>query len=568
MTTESSYIAPKMPFAEWLYQADIITKTVYDTLRDKSDTETIQSLQDAGYLGENLLSTLKETYDNCEYVDLSLTPIPDNAADLLPEKSARLHKAIVVGQDNFGYRIALANPANQESVTSLTQILNRLVTPVLARRAGIIQAINITYRKNQKIATLAKRLAEDAEKENTRTLKMNITSSEQHAAAVELVDTVMEDAFRQGASDIHFEVDEEALRIRLRVDGHLQEQLLPQTNIAGYIFRRLKILGRLDITEERKPQDGKRFSTKVGDEEFSSRLSILPTQFGQSAVVRILGDADYYADLTQVITDKDVLDKLNRYLLQKQGTFLVTGPTSSGKTTTLYSALMTLNNGSKKIITLENPVETSLPGMNQVQVNPGAGMEFADALRSVLRQDPDVIMIGEIRDEETANMAMRAAITGHMVMATLHTKDVAGTVSRLINLGVDDFLLAAALRLIISQRLVRNICLHCIADYELTSQDKALLENVFPNFDYKEITFKHGAGCHQCQQLGYHGRTGVYEVLALDGDMIEVLSQGKVSEFNTLVTQQVEGKKILDKALGYAVDGTSTLEEVFGLAGE
>lgn len=558
----------KMLFSEFLYQTDIITKNVYQELSKLDDQKAIQHLLDKAYIGKNLLQQIKTGFDKIPFIDLSLTGIADSTHGLIPENIARHHKVIILGEDTKGYAVAMVNPLDQNIITELTHILNRLITPTLARRAEIIQAINISYRKAEKIAELAQRLSKEIHQENTRTVKSNIMGSEQSAAAVELVKTVMEDAYRQGASDIHFEADEEFLRIRLRVDGHLQQHLIPEREVAGHIFRRLKILGKLDITEERKPQDGQRFSTKVDDSIFSSRLSILPTQFGQSAVVRILGEATYYSDLTKVVTDDDVREKLNRYLMQKQGTFLVTGPTSSGKTTTLYSALMTLNEGNKKIITLENPVETSLPGLNQVQVNPGKGLEFSDALRSVLRQDPDVIMVGEIRDEETANMAMRAAITGHMVMATLHTKDVAGTVSRLINLGVDDFLLAAALRLIISQRLVRNICLHCVTDYTLTVQDRSLLDNFFPDTQYKDIQFKHGAGCHQCQQLGYSGRSGIYEVLALDNDMIETLSQGKVSEFNELVKAQVEGLKILDKAFKLAKEGISTLEEVFALAGE
>ena len=365
------------------------------------------------------------------------------------------------------------------------------------------------------------------------------------------------------ASDIHIEPDEKVLRVRLRVDGELQEQVMSEKRVSGALVSRLKIMSGLDISEKRLPQDG-RFNIRVSGKNIDIRLSTMPLPHGESVVMRILDQASASLSMKELGMPEGIRSRFENLVNRPYGMILVTGPTGSGKTTTLYSALNTINRPEIKIITAEDPVEYRLPRINQVQINTKIGLTFAIVLRTALRQDPDVILIGEMRDQETAEIGLRAAMTGHLVLSTLHTNDSISTAMRLIDMGCEPFLVASSLRAIVAQRLVKKICENCKVEYQLSSQERVWLKNI----DEAALSAKYfnGTGCHQCNNVGYSGRVGVYELLELDESMLNALRMNSPAEFARAAYENEFFIPLSECALEYAKQGITSIKEVFRIS--
>jgi len=402
--------------------------------------------------------------------------------------------------------------------------------------------------------------AEVAVDDPTESLNLSeLRASADQVPVVRLVNMILLEGVQRGASDIHLEPEEKTLHVRLRIDGVLQDVMTPAKKLEAAMVSRIKIMANLDIAERRLPQDG-RIKFRDGSRELDFRVSILPALFGESVVLRILDKSALRLDLAQLGFDARSLDQFQKAIRSPHGMIVVTGPTGSGKTTTLYSALSAVNSPDIHILTLEDPVEYNLPRVNQVQVNDEIGLTFATALRSFLRHDPDVILLGEIRDQETAVIANRAALTGHLVLSTLHTNDAASSVARLLDMGIPPFLLASSLRLVVAQRLIRKICEECKQTYEV--DEAALVEHGYVSRDVGRVKVAKGRGCAACAQTGYRGRVAIYEVLPITREVKDlVLRAGSPAEICKVARDQ--GMKTLrDAALQKVLDGVTTLDEM------
>ncbi|MBF0470175.1 MAG: type II/IV secretion system protein, partial [Gammaproteobacteria bacterium] len=386
------------------------------------------------------------------------------------------------------------------------------------------------------------------------------------APVVKLLQSIFEDAVHVGASDIHIEPDEHVLRIRNRIDGMLQEQVMKEKRIGTALVSRLKLMSGLNISEKRLPQDG-RFNIRIKEKSIDVRVSTMPLQYGESVVMRLLDQSSGNLNLEKVGMPPKLLERFRHYIHKPHGMVLVTGPTGSGKTTTLYGALNELNLPTKKIITVEDPVEYRLSRINQVQVHTQIGLTFASVLRTALRQDPDVVLIGEMRDQETAEIGLRASITGHLVLSTLHTNDSISTAVRLIDMGIPGFMVATSLEAIIAQRLIRRICSDCIADYQPSVHERLWLRGMVGK-EGESLHFKHGQGCHKCNNTGYKGRMGVFELLEIDLAMGDALRLDDTNAFARAARNNKNFVSLTRNAIHYASLGQTTIEEAIRVSGE
>ncbi len=384
------------------------------------------------------------------------------------------------------------------------------------------------------------------------------TKFDQEAPVVPLVNSILTQAVEEGASDVHIEPGEQDIRLRFRLDGELCEAARLPLSLLAPVISRIKIMAGMDIAEKRLPQDG-RFRAVIAEREIDFRTSTLPTAWGEKLALRVLDKDNALNRITQLGFSPGNQEKLLSLAHRSQGMVLVTGPAGSGKTTTLYSTLSQINSTKKNIITLEDPVEYTLPGVNQVQINPKAGLTFASGLRSVLRQDPDVIMVGEIRDRETAHLAIQAALTGHLIFSTLHTNSAVGSIARLRDMGIEDFLLASSLTGVISQRLVRKLCCHCRREYEM---EKQLADILALPFDKGQLYFR-AEGCESCRYTGYRGRIALQEIMLLGPEIRDFLNRGESSE-DYLQKLAIESgmTSIMADAINKAKEGQSSLEEI------
>ena len=386
------------------------------------------------------------------------------------------------------------------------------------------------------------------------------TTDNDEAPVVRLLQSLFEDAVQIKASDIHIEPEETQLRIRLRVDGDLQEQVMKERRIASALVSRLKIMSGLDISEKRLPQDG-RFNIRVKNKSIDVRLSTMPVQFGESVVMRLLDQSSGILNVASLGMTPPVQRRFEYLIRRPHGLILVTGPTGSGKTTTLYAALAELNQPEKKIITAEDPIEYRLPRINQVQVNPKVGLEFSTVLRAALRQDPDVVLVGEMRDHITAEIGLRAAMTGHMVLSTLHTNDAISAPLRLIDMGVDNFLVSSSLRGVIAQRLIKQNCKYCSQPHTPEHQERLWLDSMEPGSS--DASYQRGKGCHYCNNTGYQGRIGIYELLEITAEMTAPLRRGDFQGFTEAAMASDRYRPLALQALDLARQGITSLDEVF-----
>lgn len=524
-------------------------------------------LIESGVLDEKTFLSKLASQLNLPYIDLAHYHINDQIARKLPEVYARRCQAIVLEENADSYLVGIVDPLDIFATDELYRQLDKPIKLALINSKDLANAINLTYRRTGEINILADRLATEI-KQPEEAVKPEQQYKQVEPVVLKLINSLFEDAVLVNASDIHLEPTEVSLRIRFRVDGLLQEQKLQITDksIAPALTQRLKLMCGLNIAEKRLPQDG-RFDIKVNGVEIDVRLSTMPAQYGETIVMRLLNKTAKIITLNDCGMDKQTLNRFREYIKLPHGIILVTGPTGSGKTTTLFGALSEINDVTKNIITIEDPIEYRLQRANQVQVNTQLGLTFARVLRASLRQDPNIILVGEIRDQETAEIALRAALTGHLVFATLHTNDAPSTALRLIDIGMEGYLVAATTRVILAQRLVRKICKSCTKPYTPTEFEQSFFTNFFGEA-FLQKTYVAGTGCNQCNNSGYKGRQGVFEILELDPQMREALRANSANNFMQAVEKNRKSPTLLASAFELACSGVTTLEEVMRIAGE
>lgn len=525
-----------------------------------------RTLIDMGALEEQALLDLLSEQLKIPFIDLNHFDLDLELVIQLPETYARRYRAIVLKSTTSGLLVGFADPLDLYALDEVQKILKQPVDLAIVAEADLLSTLDRVYRRTQEISSFAEELsgelAAEAEVENVFD---ELQASDDDAPVVKLLNSIFRDAIQANASDIHIEPGEHELHIRFRIDGVLTENLLDDKRIASALVQKLKLRANLDISERRLPQDG-RFHLKLNQRAFDIRLSTMPTANGEVVVMRLLDQSKPITSLEKLGLSKKQAKLMSQFYTFPHGMILVTGPTGSGKTTTLYSLLAKLNKPQVKIITVEDPVEYRLARINQVQVNPKIGLDFARVLRSVLRQDPDVVMIGEIRDTETAQIALRAAITGHLVLATLHTNDAISAATRLIDMGCEPFMVAAAVRGVIAQRLVRLICQYCKVHYQANEHDIAWLTAFNHQIDSDNLVI--GKGCSHCNYTGYQGRMGVYELLALSPKLLSALSQHDTLGFMESVKLEKDYEPLSEALLSLMHQGKTSVEEAMRVLGQ
>ncbi|HET7133021.1 MAG TPA: GspE/PulE family protein, partial [Gammaproteobacteria bacterium] len=446
----------------------------------------------------------------------------------LPETHARRHRALVLKEDQRGYLVGMADPTDLHAYDELARLLGKPIRLALAKEATLLKTIDSIYRRTDEIVSLAEELDEELSEADVDLQALAAEEGSPDAPVIKLIQSMFEDAVQVNASDIHIEPDERCLRIRQRVDGLLQEQVIEGNRVGQALITRLKLMCGLDIAEKRKPQDG-RFSIKVDDKALDVRVSTMPIYHGEAIVLRLLDHSASQLSFDQLGMPDEIAARFKTLTERSSGMVLVTGPTGSGKTTTLYAALNHLNSPATKIITAEDPVEYRLPRVNQVQVNFKIGLTFAAILRNALRHDPDIVLVGEMRDHETVEMGLRAAMTGHLVFSTLHTNDAASAVSRLLDMDAQGYLIAAALDGVLAQRLVRRVCDNCAHPAELGVHHAAWLGRYLGAEQLRAGKFMEGVGCTYCNMTGYKGRIGVYELVEIDAGMADAIRRNDLT---------------------------------------
>ncbi|ELA8117860.1 type II/IV secretion system protein [Vibrio parahaemolyticus] len=520
------------------------------------------ALIDLGFITEKQMLEFLSQQLGLPLIDLGRAPVDADAVQILPEVHARRLRAMVVARNGDTLRVAMSDPADLFTQESLMNLLGEYnLEFIIAPERQLISSFDRYYRRTKEIASFAEQL--QAEHQDVQSFDYGIDEADsEEVTVVKLVNSMFEDAVQVGASDIHIEPDDKVLRLRQRVDGVLHETILNEVNIASALVLRLKLMAHLDISEKRLPQDG-RFNIKVRGQSIDIRMSTLPTQYGESVVMRLLNQSSGLRPLEESGLPPELLARLRRQLSRPHGMILVTGPTGSGKTTTLYGALSELNEPGKKIITAEDPVEYRLPRITQVQINSKIDLTFSRVLRTFLRQDPDIILIGEMRDQETVEIGLRAALTGHLVLSTLHTNDAVDSALRMIDMGAPGYLVASAVRAVVAQRLVRRVCPDCKTQDHLDESRQQWLAGRFPN--QVGVTFHKGAGCQNCNLTGYRGRIGVFEMLELEHEMMDKLRANDAVGFAQAARRSENYKPLLASAMELALQGAVSLDEVMTL---
>jgi type IV pilus assembly protein PilB len=498
-------------------------------------------------------------------VSLAETTIPPNVLEIVPQTMADIYKIMPISLKNNVLTVAMADPQNVAALDDLRNFLGYDVRGAVSNLRDVEAAIARHYAdKEDSIEQVIDQLKEAGLDKETfdEGLPFDLASDEEIASAApvrKLLNMVLLLAIKDQASDIHFEPFEDEFKIRVRADGVLYEMVPPPRHLANAITTRIKVMAELDIAERRLPQDG-RIELNVGGNSVDLRVSVLPTMFGESVVMRVLDRTVVQLDLNKIGMDATILRSFRQIIRNPNGIVLVTGPTGSGKTTTLYSALNELNEISSKIITTEDPIEYEIDGLIQIPVNPDIEVTFANVLRAILRHDPDIILVGEIRDYETAEIAIQSALTGHLVFSTLHTNDAPTAITRLRDMGVQPFLITATLEAILAQRLVRKICTECRTEFE--PSDELLMELQLPIDQARQYNFYYGKGCARCNNSGYKGRSGIYELLEITDDVRDMItSDASVDDIRNFARTQ--GMTTLREAgLKLIFDGVTTIDEV------
>lgn len=562
----------KIRIGELLVKNGIITEEQLMSAlatQKKTGSKLGNTLIDLGLVTSRQLHEFLANQLNLPFIDLKHYNYNPETVRLLPETAARRFRAMVLKEDGNQLLVGVADPTDIYAYDELSKILNQKISLAVVYENELLKALDTVYRRTQEIVTIAEELGEELSQGDANLEQLLTETDVEDAPVVRLLKSLFEDAVQVGASDIHIEPDEKVLRIRQRVDGILHEQVMKEKRIAAALVSRLKLVCGLDISERRLPQDG-RFNVRVKGRSVDIRLSTMPLQYGESVVMRLLDQSSGILQLEQVGMDELMLRRFRRQLHQPHGLVLVTGPTGSGKTTTLYGALNELNSFEKKIITVEDPVEYRLPRINQVQVHPKIGLDFARVLRAGLRQDPDIVMVGEMRDKETSDIALRAAMTGHLVLSTLHTNDSISTALRLIEMGAEGYVVASSLRAVLAQRLVRRICDGCRQAETLDPAASSWLAGYSGTVDVSgcEDRFKAGRGCPACNNTGYSGRIGIFELLEINFELADALRRNDSAGFAAVAQKSPDFISLADSALALAIEGVTSMDEVLRVAGQ
>lgn len=559
-------MAVRKELGDFLVESNLITRSQLNEAR-RIQRETGQRLGrvlvELGYVKEQDIVNALEFQLGITRVNLYDITLDRELLRAIPEHLARRYKAVPVKKEGSKLTVAMADPLNIMAVDDLRATTGCEIIPVLADEAEIDSILGNSLGLDELFA------GADGEEEAAvvETGRFDLDELPDTAAeavpVVRAVNSIIQQAVKSRASDIHLEPQEKSVRVRFRVDGFLRDIMTIPRRFHAPVVSRIKIMAEMDIAERRLPQDG-RVRVRVGGKEVDLRVSTLPTIFGEKVVIRLLDKSHMLLKLEDLGFNQEILARYRNLIRRPHGMILVTGPTGSGKTTTLYATLNAINTPERNIITVEDPVEYVLPGINQIQVNPKAGLTFASGLRSILRQDPDVVMVGEIRDSETADIAIRAATTGHLVFSTMHTNDAAGAVARLLDMGIEPFLVASSVIGVLAQRLVRVICPRCKTAYELPpdAPERSFLglpADVVPKL-------WRGSGCSYCHRTGYHGRVAVHELMTVTGRMREaILRKASSGEIQSLA--RAHGMRSLrEDAQGKVLAGITTFEELIRVA--
>ena len=526
-------------------------------LQQQTGKKVGRLLIEAGTITDESLANALARQLRIPFVNLKTFPFRAEVVKLMPESVARRFRALALEDKGDSLLVAMADPLDLVAYDELTRLLKRHIQMAATAEGQLSLAFDRLYRRTEEISGLARALEKDLG-DAVDFGELTATAGVEGAPVVRLLQSVFEDAVQVGASDVHIEPQEAGLQIRVRVDGVLQTQTQADKRIGAPLAQRLKLMAGLDISEKRLPQDG-RFSVRVKEHTIDVRLSTLPTAYGESAVMRLLNQGAGMRRLDSLGMPAAMLKRFREVLGRISGLVLVTGPTGSGKTTTLYAALAEINATELKVITVEDPVEYRLPGLTQVQVNDKIELTFARVLRSALRQDPDVILVGEMRDPETAEIGLRAAITGHLVLSTLHTRDAISTPFRLLDMGVPAFMVATSLQAVIAQRLVRLNCTECAEPQEPSVQEQSWLTTM--NDTGEPVLAKRGRGCSSCNGTGYAGRQGVYELLEMDAILTQSATRADPAAFMKTARERMKGQTLAHHALQLVRQGRTSLAE-------
>jgi type IV pilus assembly protein PilB len=553
--------------------AEMISNPLLALIREQGlidDLQLEEVLQEQTRSGKNISQILNDTgivetetqlqiiaaHLGTEVVDLSEAEIPQEVIALVPAATARMYQCVPLEDYGSVLRVALGDPLNPAIIDELGFVVRKEVQVVVADQQAVEKLVNRYYPEDA--ASFGDALKE-LESEEISAEAAGEADLVNEAPIVRFVNLVLFQAVQDRASDIHFEPFEDEFKIRYRVDGALYEMSPPPKHLALPVISRIKVMANLNISERRMPQDG-RINFPMAGKQIDLRVSTLPTQFGESVVLRILDRSAVNLDVEALGMPRYLLDYINEAILQPNGIFIVTGPTGSGKTTTLYSCLRKVNTIDSKLLTAEDPVEYDIEGIMQVAINEAVGMTFGKALRAFLRQDPDIIMVGEMRDLETSQIAIQASLTGHLVLSTLHTNDAPGAVTRLVDMGVEPFLISSTLMAVLAQRLVRTVCKKCRTPFEPTESQLSLL-NLSPH-DIGDKVFYYGRGCQSCNDTGYKGRRGIFELLVVSDPVRALINERAPSVVMRQKAVELGMVTLREDGLRGIFDGDTTIEEV------
>ncbi len=521
-------------------------------------------LQDLGFVSDETIARLLAAQLKFPFFEPRLENVDLNVARRLTELQVRKLRVLPIGASGDRVRVAVVDPTDWASIDELPRLLRGAIDIELIPESGLLALMDRVFSSADNIQGLAKKLSEELRSTEVDAVDFGALGQQvgtEDAPVVKLLQSLFDEAVRVKASDIHIEPMAKAVAVRLRVDGHLRAHTEFDLRLAPALASRLKLVASLDISERRLPQDG-RFVVQVRQQAVDIRLSSLPGQYGESLVMRLLLKDPMLATLSRLGIGSAGLASLREALDNGAGLVVVTGPTGSGKTTTLYAALASLDAASTKIVTAEDPVEYRLPGITQVNVNERVGLGFAQVLRASLRQDPDVLLIGEMRDADTVETCMRAAVTGHLVLSTLHTNDAASAPARLIDMGAAPFMVGTALQTVIAQRLVRRVCAACGETISPTPQQRGWLDAQLGHDNWDVTGLKRGRGCARCRQTGFDGRLGLYEVLTMNDDLVGALLRNDMARFASAARTALAGHSLGSEGARAVVAGHSTVEEV------
>jgi len=521
-------------------------------------------LADLGFLSETSLHDILSKHLQVPFIDLKQVHLVPEVVKLLPEPLARRYRAIVLQRDDRGLLIGMADPTDLHAYDELQAKLKSSLQLALVGEADLLKTLDAVYRQTDEIATLAEAVRDDLTQGDVDIERLSADEGSPDAPVLRLLQTMFYDATQARASDIHIEPGEDKLRVRLRVDGILQEQVIDGRRVAGALVSRLKLMCGLDISEKRLPQDG-RFSVRVRDNTIDIRLATMPTLYGESVVMRLLNQSSALLPLEKLGMPAATEQRFRRLVERTSGMVLVTGPTGSGKTTTLYAALNHINRPGIKVITVEDPVEYRMDRVTQVQVMPKIGLDFARVLRTALRQDPDILLVGEMRDRETVDIGLRGAMTGHLVFSTLHTINAIATVNRLMDMGAPGYMIAAAVNGVLAQRLVRRICPDCTQPTLPTANQLAWLASCRPGASLERHVFVAGSGCTFCNLTGYRGRVAVYEMLEIDRGLADCIRRGDIEGFMRGARSRESYVPLAQGAIDLALSGVTSLAEAMAV---